>query len=158
MEQVSLIIYHLLFFKLLKLKSSFNLSDIYIYFFFIEKGKFIGVEMGCNHVKTYLLTFGENSKYEVNSKSFEIPQNFKISNGLDLFNYLAECLATFMSEQGVFNEFLGIGFTFSFPLQQLSLTKGILTKWTKGFTCSHVVGKDVGLLFQEACDKRGVSY
>lgn len=36
-----------------------------------------------------------------------------------------------------------MGFTFSFPVRQKGLNKGILMKWTKGFNASGVIGKDV---------------
>lgn len=52
---------------------------------------------------------------------------------------------------------LPLGFTFSFPLTQKGLTKGILQRWTKGFNCSNVVGNDVVQLLQDAIDRRGVS-
>ena len=50
-----------------------------------------------------------------------------------------------------------LGFTFSFPLRQLGLTKGILERWTKGFNCAGVVGEDVVRLLKEAIARRGVS-
>lgn len=57
----------------------------------------------------------------------------------------------------MYAERLPLGFTFSFPLQQLGLTKGLLVKWTKGFNCSDVVGKDVVQLLKDAIARRGVS-
>lgn len=75
-----------------------------------------------------------------------------------LFDHIAECLANFMSENDMFNEKLPLGFTFSFPLQQVGLTKGILKTWTKGFSCSGVVGQDVVQMLEDAIKRRGVSF
>lgn len=61
-------------------------------------------------------------------------------------------------EHDVYQEKLPLGFTFSFPLQQLGLTKGILSRWTKGFNCEGVEGEDVVRLLKEAIARRGVSY
>lgn len=76
---------------------------------------------------------------------------------LQLFDHIADCLAKFMKEEKVMREKLPLGFTFSFPLSQKGLTKGILERWTKGFNCSNVVGNDVVQLLQDAIDRRGVS-
>lgn len=57
----------------------------------------------------------------------------------------------------MFDERLPLGFTFSFPLTQLGLTKGILARWTKGFNCSGVVNEDVVQLLKDALARRGVS-
>lgn len=62
-----------------------------------------------------------------------------------------------MKEEKVMHETLPLGFTFSFPLSQLGLTKGILERWTKGFNCSGVVGNDVVKLLEDAIARRGVS-
>lgn len=49
-----------------------------------------------------------------------------------------------------------MGFTFSFPMIQEGLNKGILVKWTKGFNATNVVGKDVVQLLIEAFNRRKV--
>jgi hexokinase len=76
---------------------------------------------------------------------------------LQLFDHIAECLANFMVENNVGNERLPLGFTFSFPLIQKGLTKGILQQWTKGFDCSGCVGEDVVRLLKDALARRNVS-
>lgn len=62
-----------------------------------------------------------------------------------------------MRDNDVASERLPLGFTFSFPLTQVGLTKGLLAQWTKGFSCSGVVSKDVVQLLEEALARRGVS-
>lgn len=49
-----------------------------------------------------------------------------------------------------------MGFTFSFPVEQRGLNKGIMIKWTKGFNASGVVNKDVVELLKEAFQRRKV--
>ena len=75
--------------------------------------------------------------------------------GEDLFDYIAECLANFMKDQGIADEVLPLGFTFSFPCQQKGLASGELIKWTKGFTASNVEGHDIVSLLEKAILKRG---
>jgi hexokinase len=71
-----------------------------------------------------------------------------ISFPLQLFDHIAECLATFMHEHKVDVSPLPLGFTFSFPCSQEGLTKARLATWTKGFKCSGVEGEDVVRLLQ----------
>ena len=48
---------------------------------------------------------------------------------------------------------LDLGFCFSFPIDQKSISSGILLRWTKGFDIDEVVGADVCRLFQAALDR-----
>lgn len=59
--------------------------------------------------------------------------------GEELFDYIAFCLAEFTKTHKIQNQTLPLGFTFSFPCQQIGLTQGKLIKWTKGFNASNVV-------------------
>ncbi len=49
-----------------------------------------------------------------------------------------------------------LAFTFSFPCNQTSLSQATLVSWTKGFSCTGVVGNDVVLLLQQAINRRKV--
>lgn len=66
-------------------------------------------------------------------------------------------LAEFAAEMKIGDEPLPLGFTFSFPCQQVGLTKGLLIKWTKGFNVSGVIGVNVVQLLNEAIQRRNVS-
>jgi len=46
-----------------------------------------------------------------------------------------------------------LGFTFSFPVQQVGINRGKLIRWTKGFDIPDAVGKDVCVLLQQEIDK-----
>ena len=76
---------------------------------------------------------------------------------LQLFDHIAGCLASFISERDMRDETLPLGFTFSFPCAQEGLTKARLAQWTKGFQCANVEGEDVVELLQQAIARRGVS-
>jgi hexokinase len=47
-----------------------------------------------------------------------------------------------------------LGLTFSFPVEQTALDKGILLTWTKGFAAKNAVNKDVVKLLQDAFDRK----
>lgn len=45
-----------------------------------------------------------------------------------------------------------LGFTFSFPVNQIGINRGTLIRWTKGFDIEDAIGKDVCSLLQEEID------
>jgi len=49
------------------------------------------------------------------------------------------------------------GFTFSFPMVQEGLKRGILVTWTKSFACPDGVGEDAVKMLEDAIARRGVS-
>lgn len=53
-----------------------------------------------------------------------------------------------IKEEGFFD----LGFTFSFPVNQVGINKGYLIRWTKGFDIADAVGKDVCALLQTEID------
>lgn len=52
------------------------------------------------------------------------------------------------------DEALHLGLTFSFPVEQTALDKGVLLTWTKGFAAKNAIGKDVVRLLQDAFDRK----
>lgn len=119
-----------------------------------ERGKFLALDLGGTNFRVLIINLGENH-FDMQSKIYAIPNHIMTGTGVALFDHIAECLANFMKEHNVYEERLALGFTFSFPLQQLGLTKGILQRWTKGFSCSGVVGEDVVQGLKDAIARRG---
>nr|XP_022899850.1 hexokinase type 2-like isoform X1 [Onthophagus taurus] len=119
-----------------------------------EKGKFLALDLGGTNFRVLLIELSEKH-FEMRSKIFAIPKNIMTGTGTQLFDHIAECMATFMAEVKIGPEPLPLGFTFSFPLQQVGLSKGILSRWTKGFKCTGVEGNDVVEFLKTAVDKRG---
>jgi hexokinase len=77
--------------------------------------------------------------------------------GLELFDYLAECVADFMKLKKLsLDSKIAMGFTFSFPMKQHSLHSAELVTWTKSFNCPSVVGKNVVGLLQTSLKKHGM--
>ncbi|KAG5672837.1 hypothetical protein PVAND_002926 [Polypedilum vanderplanki] len=120
-----------------------------------EKGRFLALDLGGTNFRVLLIHLKGDSEFEMQSKIYAIPQSIMIGSGTQLFDHIAECLANFIKEHKLQNERLPLGFTFSFPLKQLGLTKGILIRWTKGFNCEGVVDRDVVELLEEALKRRG---
>lgn len=49
-------------------------------------------------------------------------------------------------------EIFQLGFTFSFPVNQVGINRGTLLRWTKGFDIDDAIGKDVCEIFQTEID------
>ncbi|XP_055694285.1 hexokinase type 2 isoform X4 [Lutzomyia longipalpis] len=120
-----------------------------------ETGKFLALDLGGTNFRVLLIHLKAENEFEMLSKIYAIPKNIMVGTGKQLFDHIAECLANFMKEHQVYKERLPLGFTFSFPLTQLGLTKGLLVRWTKGFDCEGVVGVDVVQLLKDAIARRG---
>lgn len=120
-----------------------------------ERGKFLALDLGGTNFRVLLIHLKEDNDFQMESRIYAIPQHIMLGSGTQLFDHIAECLANFMSEHNVYKERLPLGFTFSFPLRQLGLTKGLLVTWTKGFNCEGVVDRDVVQLLKDAIARRG---
>lgn len=122
-----------------------------------ERGQFLALDLGGTNFRVLLIHLKGEDDYEFQSKIYAIPQNIMLGSGTELFDHIAKCLAEFVVEMKIQDKVLPLGFTFSFPCQQVGLTKGMLIKWTKGFNCSGVVNTDVVAMLEEAIEKRKVS-
>lgn len=63
----------------------------------------------------------------------------------DLFDFVASSLKEFIEREENGSAFpldrrRELGFTFSYPVRQTSVSSGILIKWTKGFAVEDMVG------------------
>lgn len=122
-----------------------------------ERGKVLALDLGGTNFRVLLIHLKGEDDYEFESKIFAIPQSIMLGSGEELFDHIAKCLAEFAHELNIQDEVLPLGFTFSFPCQQIGLTKGLLIKWTKGFNCQGVVDKNVVELLEDAIRRRNVS-
>lgn len=119
-----------------------------------EKGQFLAIDLGGTNFRVLLITLNGNDQFQMCSRIYAIPESIMIGSGVMLFDHIAESLANFIVDQQISADYLPLGFTFSFPLKQRSLTKGILVKWTKGFNCDGVVNENVVDLLKEAIKRR----
>lgn len=117
-----------------------------------ERGKFLALDLGGTNFRILLIKL-DGRHYEMQSKIYAVPPAIMTGPGVELFDHIANCLDNFTKEHKLSNEKLPLGFTFSFPVKQEGLRRGILISWTKGFDCEGVVGEDVVELLRKSCDK-----
>ncbi|VVC36906.1 Hexokinase, N-terminal,Hexokinase, binding site,Hexokinase,Hexokinase, C-terminal [Cinara cedri] len=120
-----------------------------------ERGKFLALDLGGTNFRILFIELGENEYFHMDSEIFKVPSHIQTGKGTELFDHIAKCLAEFVKKHNLDNKkALPLGFTFSFPLRQIGLTKGYLESWTKGFNCSGVVNEDVVKLLKDAIKRR----
>ncbi|MCI4392909.1 hypothetical protein PGIGA_G00151250 [Pangasianodon gigas] len=122
-----------------------------------EKGDFLALDLGGTNFRVLRVKVSSNGKQtvEMENQIYAIPETLMRGSGTELFDHIAECLASFLEKLGIKEKKLPLGFTFSFPCQQTKLDESILVSWTKGFKASGVEGKDVVSLLRKAIKRRG---
>ncbi|KAG9444755.1 hypothetical protein H6P81_016095 [Aristolochia fimbriata] len=128
-----------------------------------EKGIYYGIDLGGTNFRVLRVHLeGQRSttlKHEVERQP--VPQHLMTGSSEELFDFIASALEQFVSQES--NDYESrdqgreLGFTFSFPVKQTSVSSGLLIKWTKGFAIEDLVAKDVSECLQRALDKRGLN-
>ncbi|KAG8376066.1 hypothetical protein BUALT_Bualt09G0024900 [Buddleja alternifolia] len=114
-----------------------------------EKGLFYALDLGGTNFRVIRVQLGgKESTIRRESEEFSIPPHLMVGSSHELFDFIAGALAKFVAtENEDFHVLPGklreLGFTFSFPVRQLSIASGTLIKWTKGFHIEDAVGEDV---------------
>ncbi|XP_013859515.1 hexokinase-2 [Austrofundulus limnaeus] len=119
-----------------------------------EKGDFLALDLGGTNFRVLRVQVMEHAVKKMDSQICPIPQEIMVGRGTQLFDHIAACMSEFLDSQNLKGETLPLGFTFSFPCEQKEIDKSILIRWTKGFNCSGVEGKDVVKLLKEAIHRR----
>lgn len=123
-----------------------------------EKGNFLALDLGGSNFRILKLELGENQYFKMDQQIFSCSKELMSGSGTKLFDYIAKCLETFISAQGLKTTgILPLGFTFSFPMSQTSIDSGKLVRWTKGFMCDGVVGNDVVQLLNKSINNTTIT-
>ena len=83
-----------------------------------EQGKFLALDLGGTNFRVLALELTEDKEFLMDSKIYAIPQEIMTGPGKQLFDHIAECLASFVHDRELQDEVLPLGFTFSFPCEQ----------------------------------------
>ncbi|CDP03250.1 unnamed protein product [Coffea canephora] len=128
-----------------------------------ERGLFYALDLGGTNFRVLRVQLGGHEKRVVKREFQEvsIPPHLMVGSTEALFDYIAGALARFVATEG---EDLclppgrqrELGFTFSFPVRQLSVASGTLIKWTKGFSIEDTVGQDVVGELSKAMERIGL--
>ncbi|XP_010086032.1 PREDICTED: hexokinase-2-like, partial [Pterocles gutturalis] len=118
-----------------------------------ERGDFLALDLGGTNFRVLVVHVGQDSICMA-SEIYIIPTTIMQGTGEELFDHIIDCIIDFQLKQELMEEVLPLGFTFSFPCQQLGLDKAVLLAWTKGFSASGCVGQDVVQLLRQAAQRK----
>ncbi|NXI59359.1 HXK2 protein, partial [Chloroceryle aenea] len=118
-----------------------------------EQGKFLALDLGGTNFRVLVVHVTDDGIHMA-SEIYVIPTTIMQGTGEALFDHIIDCIMDFQLKQALREQVLPLGFTFSFPCQQLGLDKAVLLSWTKGFSASGCVGQDVVQLLREAAQRR----
>ncbi|XP_043704147.1 hexokinase-1-like [Telopea speciosissima] len=128
-----------------------------------EKGVFYALDLGGTNFRVLRVQLGGKEGRVAKQEFTEvaIPPHLMVGNSQDLFEFIAKELAKFVDSEGEdFQPFPGrkreLGFTFSFPVKQLSIVSGTIMKWTKGFSIEDAIGQDVVAELMKAVERQGL--
>ncbi|NXJ06673.1 HXK3 protein, partial [Odontophorus gujanensis] len=117
-----------------------------------ERGEFLALDLGGTNFRVLVVRVGQDNIH-MTSDIYVIPTAIMQGTGEALFDHIIECIEDFQMKQELMGQVLPLGFTFSFPCQQLGLDKAVLLNWTKGFSASGCVGQDVVQMLRDAAQR-----
>ena len=124
-----------------------------------EKGEFLALDLGGTNFRVLAVELDGKGNSNVQAVSkFTIQKKEMQGTGVQLFDFIAACIDSFLSENGMDrNKVYDLAFTFSFPVKQTNIAAGKLIVWTKGFTAKGMEGEDIIALLNEALRRRNIS-
>ena len=132
----------------------------------------MAVDLGGTNFRVCSIQLHGNTTFSLTQSKVAIPRELMVAKtSKELFSFLAKQIELFLKthhsehyfshvqrrktgSQGFKDEeIFNLGFTFSFPVHQIGINKGLLMRWTKGFDIQDAVGKDVCALLQAEIDE-----
>lgn len=138
-----------------------------------EKGLYLAVDLGGTNFRVCSIQLHGNTTFSLTQSKVAIPRELMVAKtSHELFSFLAKQIENFLrthhndhfeahirrrntmsSAEGFQKEeIFQLGFTFSFPVNQIGINKGTLARWTKGFDIDDAIGQDVCELLQKEID------
>lgn len=130
-----------------------------------EQGTYLAVDLGGTNFRVCSIVLHGNHTFSLQQSKVAVPRSLmEAKKASDLFHFLAQQIESFLKVHhndhfekhrtaGLGQqEFFDLGFTFSFPVDQIGINKGRLMRWTKGFDIDEALGQDVCGLLQKEID------
>jgi hexokinase len=127
-----------------------------------ESGKAFAIDVGGSNIRVLSVHLKGNGSFSLESSTHSITDDLKTCSSTQFCDFVADKVYEFLSTKADIDatkpiQPLKFGYTFSFPVKQQSLTKGILDEWTKGFAIQGFVGNDVVQLLNDSFKKKVLS-
>lgn len=118
-----------------------------------EKGRYLALDLGGTNLRVCEVDLKGYGEYEIHQQKYRVPPELKTGEMRDLCDFIADSVDNFLTEKDIHppqGDQIQLGFTFSFPVLQTGINRGVLKQWTKGFACKNAVNKDVVVMLQDA--------
>ncbi|CAI4218324.1 unnamed protein product [Parascedosporium putredinis] len=135
-------------------------------------GLYLAVDLGGTNFRVCSVQLNGDTTFNLTFNKVAIPKELMVAKtARELFSFLADQIEEFlrahheehfvetkkqMTGPSSARDPFRLGFTFSFPVNQVGINKGKLIRWTKGFDIPDAIGEDVCGLLQEAIDRLGL--
>lgn len=134
------------------------------------QGLYLAVDLGGTNFRVCSIQLNGDTTFNLTQSKVAIPRELMVAKtATELFSFLAKQVESFLrthhndhfeahlerrkaGEQTKEEEIFQLGFTFSFPINQIGINRGTLMRWTKGFDIEEAVGRDVCQLLQKEID------
>ncbi|KAK6630127.1 hypothetical protein RUM44_005678 [Polyplax serrata] len=107
-----------------------------------EEGQFLGLDFSGPTIKVVLVLL-QNRQCTMTRKFYDIPTRYMTGKSVKVFDFIAKSLVDFLGGIKLKMLRIPLGVTFGFPIEQTSLQDCKLLRWTKGFECDDLIGKNV---------------
>lgn len=123
-----------------------------------EKGQYLALDLGGTNFRVMLVKLSGAGKTPrvIAEAKYRLTREQIAGTGDMLFDAIAGHVHKFLKDNAFSGGYV-LGYTFSFPVKLLAIDDGILTKWTKDFSASGVVGKKVVELQRQALARKRVT-
>jgi hexokinase len=121
-----------------------------------EVGKYLVADLGGTNFRIGAVILKGDREYELVERTSVVPDEIKHGSGHDLFAFMANETRSFLQDNPELQTIEELGFTFSFPVNQINLKSGTLIQFNKDYSCNDILGLDVVMLFQSALTAIGV--
>ncbi|KAL3477865.1 hypothetical protein BJX99DRAFT_119650 [Aspergillus californicus] len=128
-----------------------------------EEGTFLALDVGGSTMRVALIELRGQGKMEIlRVSSSVIDGEVKRLEGTSFFDWMAEKIESMLREVGTNygreDAPLSMGLSWSFPIEQTSISSGLVIHMGKGFLCSMgTVGQELGALIVQSCRKRSLN-
>ena len=128
------------------------------------QGTYLAIDLGGTNLRVCSVALHGDHTFSLKNSHVKVPQELKEApKAHQLFAFIAQQIKNFLSiHHGerleniaigqADRKYLRLGVTFSFPVYQHGINKGVLMRWTKGFNIQEAVGQDVCSLLQVEID------
>ncbi|KAL4992475.1 hypothetical protein BDW68DRAFT_149799 [Aspergillus falconensis] len=129
----------------------------------LEQGTFLALDVGGSTMRVALIELRGQGKMEVlRVSSSPIDNQVKLLEGTSFFDWMAGKIEGMLREVGTNygreEAPLSMGLSWSFPIEQTSISSGLVIHMGKGFRCSMgTVGQELGALIVQSCQKRSLN-